>query len=221
MTKVVKKKYYWDSCIFIAWLNGGEGRPPEVIEGLNEVARDVNENRAALCTSVTTWTEILQGKLTPEQKTRLENLFKRRNVVLINIDARIAQMASEIRNYYNERGVKIETPDAQHLATAIIYEVDEFHTLDGDGDRQRPNDILRLNGDVAGHPLHIRVPTSLQNPLLQGVGPLPPVEAEQAGEKNAKKGQAGITEPASAEIRGSDRGRTESQAAAVEEGEKE
>jgi predicted nucleic acid-binding protein len=165
MAKRGRKLYYWDTSAFIAWINGGQGHPPEVINGLDEIAKEVAENRAALCTSVNTKTEILQGKLTPDQKTRLDNLFKRRNVTLINVDSRIADMASEIRNYYNNRGIKISTPDAQHLATAIIYNVDEFHTLDG-------GDLLRLNGDVAGHPLHIRVPVAIQPSLFSGVSPI-------------------------------------------------
>src|SRR5277367_6240872 len=68
--------------------------------------------------------------------------FKRRNVVQISVDTRISQRASAIRNYYNQRGTKLTTPDSIHLATAIIYEADEFHTLDGDGKRQRANDLL-------------------------------------------------------------------------------
>ena len=217
MAKTRKKIYYWDSCAFIAWLDGGEGHHPEVIAGLDEIAKEVNEKRAILCTSVNTSTEILQGKLTPEQSIRLQNLFKRRNVSRINVDDRIAQKASGIRNYYNERNVRIKTPDAQHLATAIIYEVDEFHTLDGYGERQRPNQLLALNGDVAGYPLHIRVPTALQNTLLQGVGPLLAIEAELTGEKNAKEGKARAAEPIPAEIRGSDSGRAKGQSPESEE----
>jgi predicted nucleic acid-binding protein len=175
MAKSGRKLYYWDTSAFIAWINGGLGHPPEVINGLDEIAKEVAENRAALCTSVNTKTEILQGKLTSEQKTRLDNLFKRKNVSLINVDSRIADLASEVRNYYNNRGIKISTPDAQHLATAIIYKVDEFHTLDG-------GDLLRLNGDVAGHPLHIRVPVAIQPSLFSGISPIELKPAPTGGE---------------------------------------
>src|SRR5690349_6962543 len=143
MAKAGRKTYYWDSSAFIAWLDGGKGHPKDVIAGLEEIAREVNENRAILCTSVMTETEVLQGKLTPEQADKFQNLFKRRNVHSIAVDSRIAKKASEIRNYYNGRGRKLDSPDSIHLATAIIYGVDEFHTLDGD-------DLLRLNGDVPG-----------------------------------------------------------------------
>jgi predicted nucleic acid-binding protein len=173
MAKAGKRIYYWDTNTFIAWLDGGKGHPVEVISGLDEIANEINEGRSVLCTSVITNTEVLEGKLTPDQAVRLQNLFKRRNVIQVSVDTRISQRASAIRNYYSQRGIKFGTPDCIHLATAIIYGVDEFHTLDGDGKRQRSNDLLRLNGDVAGYPLHIRVPTAVQPSLLAGIAPLP------------------------------------------------
>ena len=138
-----KKIYYWDTCCFIAWLTSKD-YPQEVLDGLDDVAKEVNENRAILCTSVMTDTEILEGQLTADQITKFQNLFKRRNVIQITLDQRIARRASEIRNYYNGRGIKIKTPDATHLATAIIYEAEEFHTLDGGGERQRPSDLFAI-----------------------------------------------------------------------------
>jgi predicted nucleic acid-binding protein len=206
MAKTGKKIYYWDTATFLAWLDGGKGHPIEVISGLDEVAKEVNENRAVLCTSVITNTEVLEGKLTSEQIARLQNVFKRRNVVQISVDARISQRASAIRNYYNNRGVKLSTPDSIHLATAIIYQADEFHTLDGDGKRQRTNDLLRLNGDVAGYPLHIRVPVAIQPSLLAGVASLPPEE------RNARQ----ASQPSPLGVERSDRRHIEGKASADE-----
>lgn len=188
MARAGRKTYYWDTASFIAWLDGGKGHPGDVVAGFDEVATEITQNRASLCTSVLTHTEVLQGKLTPDQATRFDNLFKRRNVVSITVDSRIAKRASEIRNHYNEKGIKISTPDSIHLATAIIYEVDEFHTLDGDGQRKRPNDLLRLNGDVAGYPLHIRVPKAVQGSLLTNVGSLTIDNTTKVGEEVKQAG---------------------------------
>ena len=109
------------------------------------------------------------------------------------------------------RGIKIKTPDATHLATAIIYEAEEFHTLDGGGERQRPSDLLRLNGDVAGYPLHIRMPVSAPPPLFRMTSPessKPALSRGSLAEQNGK-----IAEPETAEIRGSGDGHPESQRA--------
>lgn len=204
MPKSGKLLYYWDTCSFISWLKGGSDCSQETMDGLNYIARQVNDNKAFLCTSVTTQSEVLEGKFTQEQNEKLEKFFRRRNVLLIAVDTKIAQRASEIRNYYSLRGTKIATPDATHLATAIIYKVDEFHTRDGDG-KQRANDLLRLNGDVAGYPLLIRVPTAPVGPLLEGVGALPPQAIEENDENQN-------TQHASTEVRGSDNGHPEDQA---------
>jgi len=185
MAKANRKTYYWDSCSFIAWIDGGKGYSKDIIDGLDGIAQEVHENKANLCTSVMTETEILQGKLSPEQSTKLQNLFKRRNVILIGVDSKIARTASEIRNYYNARNIHIMPPDSIHLATAIIYGVDEFHTLDGCGGRQRPSDLLHLNGNVAGHSLHIRVPVAVQ-PTLFGAMSFPTLEVDSAGGNDQK-----------------------------------
>jgi predicted nucleic acid-binding protein len=171
MRQTGKPKYYWDSCIFIAWLQN-EPREPEVVEGIEEVVAGVHNGRSILCTSVLTQTEVLESRLPTEAAELFKNIFRRRNVVQIDVDPRIAARAREIREYYASRSIKIRTPDSIHLATAILYKVDEFHTFDGSGKRQRPSDILALNGNVAGYPLVIIVPRKLQISLLTGIGPM-------------------------------------------------
>lgn len=208
MAKAGKKTYYWDTCCFIAWLTG-EGHPKEVLDGLDEIAREVTENRAMLCTSVMTNTEILDGQLTAEQSEKFQNIFKRRNVTQITLDQRISRKASEIRNYYNQKGIKVKTPDATHLASAIIYQADEFHTLDGSGERKRPSSLLSLNGDVAGSPLHIRVPTAVQGKLSFSEAP-----AQKIAKSGEHHVEAETIESSAASVSGSGNGPIASEAAA-------
>lgn len=145
-----KRTYYWDSCILIAWLKD-EPRDLEVKEGIEEIVSAINNNRANMLTSVLTLTEVFEGKLRPETAETLRNIFKRRNVVQVSVDPKIAGTARQIREYYNARSINVRTPDSIHLATAILYKADEFHTFDGSGKRQRPGDILSLAGNVAGY----------------------------------------------------------------------
>ena len=64
--------------------------------------------------------------------------------------------------------------DAIHLATALHFEVAEMQTLDGAGKRKRKYDLLRLDGNVAGArlaikmPKYIAPPQPLEGPLRTG-----------------------------------------------------
>jgi predicted nucleic acid-binding protein len=164
-----RKKYYWDSCAFILWLD--EKGDQLVVDGLAQVVKEVESGQADLFTSALTKSEVLRGKMSPEQRDRFNRLFQRRNMVAVDITSRVLALSEEIREWNR----KISTPDAIHLATAILYEADEFHTTDGGGKRKRGGDLLPLNGNVAGHKLKICIPAAPAN-LLSGVGPLPGTE---------------------------------------------
>jgi len=162
-----RKKYYWDSCSFIKWLDEKGDRMD--IDGLAEVVKAVENGHAYLFTSELTKTEVLEGKMAAEQSDKFKRLFQRRNVVPVDVTGRVLGLSKQIREWNS----KISTPDAIHLATAIIYEADEFHTTDGGGKRKRGGDLLPLDGNVAGHNLRICRPKADQYNLLSGVGPLP------------------------------------------------
>lgn len=176
--KAGKRIFYWDANVFIAWLKGETCWPRSVVIGMEDVAREIHLNRAILFTSTLTSTEIFQGALTKTQKQKLTDLLQRTNVNQIAPDTRVADKASAIREFYNTRGDKIKTPDAIHLATAIIYQADELQTMDGLGTKSlKKTKLLALNGNVAGHRLSIVNPYPLNIPPAEIVvvkGPLFP-----------------------------------------------
>jgi predicted nucleic acid-binding protein len=184
-----KRVYYWDTTLFIAWLTNEE-REPEVMEGIAEVARQVDANEAILITSVITQTEIFEGNLGDDTKAKLENLFKRKNVIRINVDLPIAELARQIREYYDARSVKIRTPDSIHLATAILYKADEMHTTDGAGRRRRPADLISLSGNIMGrYPLKILIPKSSQVGLFPGQIPAPRRKSQDRDRQNDEQSE--------------------------------
>ena len=219
-----KRKYYWCSCAFIAWLSN-EKRPPGVLEGLEEIVKQVESRVADLFTSEITKSEVLEGKMTPQQRERFGKLFQRRNVVSVDVSGRVLSLSKEIREW----NPKISLPDAIHLATAIIYEADEFHTTDGAGKRKRGGDLLPLDGNVAGHKLRICVPCAKQYSLLAGIGPLPTQATPKLLETNLEEKNAEqpppierrletdnklqADPPPPAPVQGSDSGRVEGEAA--------
>ena len=147
-------KYYWDSVLFIAWLKN-EKRKPGEMEGLAEVVSMIDKKEAVLITSVVTRTEVLESSLSTENRGMFDNLFKRTNCKMVDLNAPIGELAHDIREYYKLQGKNIKTPDCQHLATAIAYECDELHTFDED-------DLLRLDGNIAGHKLKVCKPKGKQ-----------------------------------------------------------
>ena len=164
--QTTKKKLYWDSCVFLAWIYD-EPNEPSIVEGMEEVVRDVDANRIILITSVVTRSEILESRMTPDIKGKFDSLFSRRNVVMIELDHRISDLSHEIRDYYDQREIKLTTSDCHHIATAIKHRADEFQTLDGAGKKKRGK-LLPLNGVIAGrYRLKICKPSpSSQQPSL-------------------------------------------------------
>jgi predicted nucleic acid-binding protein len=155
-----KRKIYWDTTIFLAWLQD-EDWGPDVAEGIEETVRDVHNNRIVLFTSIMTRTEVLESRMSPNAQKMFRDLFNRRNVSMIDVNPRVSDVSHFIRDYYMQRGIKLSSPDSIHLATAIVYEADEFQTLDGGGKRKRPNDLIPLSGNVAGtYKLIIKMPSS-------------------------------------------------------------
>ena len=153
-----KPIYYWDACVFIDWLMSSKSsRTSEEMNGISSVAQLIDKNQAILVASSIVRIEILACTLYEETQEKLTQLFMRKNFQEIAVDKRIASLAHDIRNFYQQEkqnAINIKTPDAIHLATAIHYQVNQFHTFDG----KRKRGLLRLSGNVAGHNLKICKP---------------------------------------------------------------
>src|ERR1017187_374285 len=162
---------YWDTCVFIAWLKN-EKRKSGDMEGLQEVATEIHKNKIVLITSTLTRAELLECNLPKGAIEKYNKLFRRSNVLEIPFDREVAELTSEIRNFYNPGDFELLTPDAMHLATAISFDAFEFHTFDGSDPKKKPRNLkktccglLVLNGSVANRPLTIRKPVGQQGDL--------------------------------------------------------
>lgn len=164
------RTYYWDACVFFAWVKD-EQRPENEMQGVREHIELLKKNEIRIFTSALTLCEVRSGRLSDQQMDIFERVLQRRNLGLVDVDRRIARRAAELKNYYGARrgdfGDKtLSTPDAIHLATAIIYSADAFHTFDG-SNRKKTLGLLPLDANVGGYPLRIcRPPPGPQLPLL-------------------------------------------------------
>lgn len=158
--------YYWDTCLFLAWIKDEE-RPTGEMAGVREVIARVKRREVIIATSVITTAEALESSLPAGMSTLFLGVLKRTQQIAV--DSHIARLAHDLRNWYATRSVEFNSKnlgvaDALHLATAILYRVDEFHTFDR---RNRANTLglLPLSGNVGGNDLTICKPVA-RNPEL-------------------------------------------------------
>jgi predicted nucleic acid-binding protein len=181
-----KPRIYWDTAPLVAWITD-EKRSPEEIAGLEEVAELIERGKIVLFTSAIWRVEVLDSSLTEDQKQTLRKLFDGRHITDVAADSRVFDLAHEIRNYYqierqkDQNQPKISTPDALHLATAILNHATEFHTFDGATQNGGIGKLIRLSGNVAGYNLKICIPTGKQFrlPLDYGSENQEPADQEQ------------------------------------------
>jgi predicted nucleic acid-binding protein len=179
--KTGKRIIYWDCTCWLAWLYDERAIwPADVITGLEDVVYEIETNQAILLMSAVMRGEILFPRLNPDQRAKYHQLLRRRNFVEQDAGSRVMDRVSIIRDYHHKKGQSVSTPDAIHLATAILYKADEFHTMDGlqkGGSKKRK--LLSLSGDVSGYNLKIVHPYPRRNPPAELVivkGPLFPEE---------------------------------------------
>ncbi|HVC98954.1 MAG TPA: PIN domain-containing protein [Pirellulales bacterium] len=152
MTKDGKPVYCWDTSVFLAWINEEQDAP---LSDIIQVAEEIDRNEAIMVVPVTVPTEIFTSTMTAEQKHKFSRFLKRSNVINATITFAIATKAREIREagHAMKPVRKIKTPDAQIIATAIIYQCDALHSLD-----DRGSGPLKLNGMAAVDHLRIEKP---------------------------------------------------------------
>lgn len=161
-----KPTYYWDTCIWLAWVKN-EVRPNGEMAGVEDIVDLASRNRVSIIVSDAVSLEILDGKWPPGAAMKFDDLFKRRNIKKVPITPNITDLSQFIRNYYHNRGEKTASSlDAVHLATAIVYRVDQMHTFDDGQAGKKHRSLLGLNGDVAGHKLVICKPPLPAQPRL-------------------------------------------------------
>jgi predicted nucleic acid-binding protein len=154
------KIYYWDAAPIISWITG-EKRAADEIAGLDAVADEFEKGKCTIVTSSIFRVEVLA--LSDEQSKKLNAFCLHRRFQEIEVSHIILDLANEIRKFYKSSNKKVvATPDAIHLATAIKYQVDVFHTFDGGGKKRG---ILELSGNVAGYNLTIQKPHAAQGIL--------------------------------------------------------
>ncbi len=152
-----------DASLFIAWLTG-EQRPDDQAAGIQECFERIRKDEIQAIVSAVLYSEILLGQYPEDKQLAFYKLMSGTNPQVMEVDIRIARTAGELRTYFNTKGMKMSTPDAVHISTAIHYGAHEFYTVD-EGLTAKLENLLDLSAAVEGCSLVVRIPPST-TPML-------------------------------------------------------
>lgn len=127
---------YWDSCVFLHWIEG----TPKWMPVLDSILDEVRETTGlVIVTSTVAIVEVAYaknektgGRLDPSVVADMEAMWADDDVVrLVEFDGLIARKARELLRRSVELPRKLTPIDAIHLATAQQLRVSECQTTDG------------------------------------------------------------------------------------------
>lgn len=118
----------WDSCVLIELIKGdNQARIHDIVP----IAKSISKKQHGLIVSTLVYVEVLESKMSSTDIKKFESFMQnRKEVEIVAVDTQIARKARAIRDSGIKNSKKISTPDAVHLATAIISGAGSLHTFD-------------------------------------------------------------------------------------------
>ena len=147
MTSPLAPNLYWDTCVFVAYLNDERVAYGNVIDDIEQYLEEAALGRWKIYTSTLTIAEIPRARLRGGRNFSSFSHFLsayRASIIQITPDPNIMEIASDLHGvrYTKSQGVRsLPTPDAIHLASALVLQttygvaLDAFHTFDNGGKR--------------------------------------------------------------------------------------
>lgn len=136
-----KARYlYWDSCVFLAYLNEEPGRVRAIEDLWEEIA---NEEKSRIVTASISIVEVVvaaheknQSQLSKEVEKKLDAMWDDPSVLTVDVPEIVMREARVLIRNSIPQGWRLKCNDAIHLATAMwvhknINALDEFNTYDG------------------------------------------------------------------------------------------
>lgn len=167
MASSKKRYFYWDSCVFLAYLNKEPGRFNEIESLWQEIAKEkdsrVITSTVSIVEVVAAAYELNNSQLDPQAEINIDAIWSDPTVLLTESPLVVMRIARDLmRNAIPERW-RLHPKDAVHLATAVwinrhVHPIAEFHTYD---------DKLTKYASITG--LSIREPAVIQPRLLSPV----------------------------------------------------
>lgn len=168
MSGIEKQRvYYWDSCIYLAWLQKETVHGQAHLDAIAQISQDNSDRKNIIITSVIVYIEVLSAKIGQENEQLFRKSFRSQCHIPYDVDPAIALRAREFRENLlkTPKGRHLSTPDAIHLATATIYKADEMWTFDA-GKKGKNLGLLGFNKDSRIGGLAICKPSVTQGVLF-------------------------------------------------------
>jgi predicted nucleic acid-binding protein len=137
----------WDSCIVVGYLAGYEELKPDCPLIIYQARR--GELEIVVSVIATIEAAYLVGHSDIDSETLIREFFSREYIIPVSIDTPIAAIARQLIRRHRGN-LRINPPDATHLATAIQWHIPVIETTDPD--------LLRLDGLEGNPPIRIRRP---------------------------------------------------------------
>ena len=174
MTDTVRR-VYWDTSLFICFLNQDEKERRVICEDNLRHARD---GKRVIYTSMWTIVEVIKPKgvqtpLTEEQASKIGKMFRWPWLRKVQVHEGVAFQASELARLYG-----LKPADAIHAATAISEKVDALQAWDRDFSK-----VATLVS--VEEPRHLSKQQVLID-VAKPIGPEPDDEATEAGDKSSQ-----------------------------------
>ncbi len=133
------ERVYWDSCVWLGVLND----EPDKVDSARWLIERAERGEVEIWTSTITLAEVYKvrqsGDADPEADKKLDDFLSQPYIVHVQVDWDIAM---EARRLLRAKLPGLKKPnDAIHLACAVWYDIETFHTFDRD-------DLLPLTGLV-------------------------------------------------------------------------
>ena len=158
-------KEYWDTCLFIAFLQDKPEEQPivEAIEALLRRSQTPSSNTILVVSAFVLAELQSRPDYNKERYSIVRDLFygAKRFVRIVALNPAIADQASRL----GESHPGLTPGDAVHVATALAERADVLLTLDG-GER-RSRGLLRFDGLIGNPPLAIEPPQFPRNSQLK------------------------------------------------------
>jgi predicted nucleic acid-binding protein len=170
--------YYFDACVYLAYLRNetahyGKSR----IGAIESIWKQSERGGVVVVTSAITITEVLSHKLEAKAEKKFSQIIQSGVHQCEDVTPPIASKARQYRDYYHANPVKLPggtgsrsdltTPDAIHLATAIILSCEQFLTFDGVSENKDTIGLLWLSNKVATETLIITQPQQVQGEFAE------------------------------------------------------